>query len=126
MAFHISSFEKCPFRSSAQFLIGLFGSVTSKHIIKVLICIEFILTGVNVNFITFARYCDNVALEGWTFALFYVAIGAVELALALYIFYLMFEKKQSENIEKYLDSEVRFHRNIKTHVKDFRILQIFI
>lgn len=33
---------------------------------------------------------------------------------------------RNENIEKYLDSEVRFHRNIKTHFKDFRILQIFI
>ena len=85
------------------FVIGIAGAVLSKHVIKVLISIEFILTGVNVNFITFARYCDNVALEGWTFALFYVAIGAVELALALYIFYLMFEKKQSENIEKYGD-----------------------
>jgi NADH:ubiquinone oxidoreductase subunit K len=36
-------------------------------------------------------------------SLFYVAIGAVELALALYIFYLMYSKKESENIDKYGD-----------------------
>ena len=85
------------------FLIGLFGSVTSKHIIKVLICIEFILTGVNINFVTFATFCDNVQLDGFIMALFYVAIGAVELAVALYIFYLMYIQKESENIDKYGD-----------------------
>ena len=86
-----------------MFLIGIVGSIVSKHVIKVLISIEFILTGVNINFITFATYCDNVIFDGYIMALFYVAIGAVELAVALYIFYLMYTKKQSENIEKYGD-----------------------
>lgn len=86
-----------------MFLIGIVGSILSKHVIKILISIEFILTGVNINFITFATYCDNVIFDGYIAALFYVAIGAVELAVALYIFYLMYSKKQSENIEKYGD-----------------------
>ena len=86
-----------------MFLIGIVGSILSKHVIKVLISIEFILTGVNINFITFATYCDNVIFDGFIAALFYVAIGAVELAVALYIFYLMYSKKQSENIENYGD-----------------------
>ncbi len=86
-----------------MFLIGIVGSILSKHVIKVLISIEFILTGVNINFITFATYCDNVIFDGYIAALFYVAIGAVELAVALYIFYLMYSKKQSENIENYGD-----------------------
>lgn len=85
------------------FVIGLIGSIISKHVIKVLISIEFILTGVNINFITFATFCDNVHLDGYVMSLFYVAIGAVELALALYIFYLMYSKKETENIDKYGD-----------------------
>ena len=32
-----------------------------------------------------------------------MAIGALELDVAIYIFYLMYSKKQSENIEKYGD-----------------------
>ncbi len=91
------------FLGLALFLIGLVGSIISKHVIKVLICIEFILTGVNINFVTFATYCDNVKFDGYVMALFYVGIGAVELAVALYIFYLMYFKKQSENIEEYGD-----------------------
>ena len=85
------------------FVIGLIGSIISKHVIKVFISIEFILTGVNINFITFATFCDSSTLDGYIMSLFYVAIGAVELAVALYIFYIMYSKKESENIDKYGD-----------------------
>lgn len=83
------------------FIIGLAGSILAKNVIKVLIAIEFMLTGVNINFITFASYCDSINLDGYIMALFYVGIGAAELAIALYIFYLMFRKKKSDNIERY-------------------------
>ena len=85
------------------FVIGIAGSIVSKHVIKVLISIEFMLTGVNINFITFATFCDSTQFDGYVMSLFYVGIGAVELALALYIFYLMYNKKQSENLDKYGD-----------------------
>jgi len=85
------------------FVIGLAGSIVCKNVIKVLICIELILTGVNINFATFARYCGGVDADGYVMILFYTAIGAAELAIALYIFYFMHSKKCSDNIEKYGD-----------------------
>lgn len=83
------------------FLIGIIGSMLVKNLIKVLIAIEVMLTGININFITFASYCGSDKFDGYIMALFYVGIGAVELAVALYIFYLMFQKKESDNIESY-------------------------
>lgn len=85
------------------FIIGLLGSILVKNMIKVLISVEFMLTGININFVTFAAFCDNINFDGYIMALFYVGIGAVELAVALYIFYLMYQKKESDNIEKYGD-----------------------
>ena len=85
------------------FLMGILGTIISKHVITVLISIEIMLTGINLNFITFSTFCDSSNLDGYIFSLFYVAIGAVELALALYIFYLMYNKKHSDNIDKYGD-----------------------
>lgn len=85
------------------FVIGILGTILSEHVIKVLISIEFILTGVNINFITFATFCDGANLDGYLVSLFYVAIGAIELAVALFIFYLMYSKKKSENLDKYGD-----------------------
>ena len=84
-----------------MFLIGLLGSVLVKNMIKVLISIEIMLLGVNINFVTFASFCDNVKFDGYIIALFYVGLGAVELAVALYLFYLMFHKKGSDSIEHY-------------------------
>ena len=84
-----------------MFLIGLLGSVLVKNMIKVLISIEIMLLGVNINFVTFASFCDNVRFDGYIIALFYVGLGAVELAVALYLFYLMFQKKGSDSIEHY-------------------------
>ena len=85
------------------FIIGLVGTILVKNVIKVLISIEFMLTGICINFVTFATFCDNINLDGYVFTLFYSGIGAVELAIALYIFYLMFKKKNSDNIGSYSD-----------------------
>lgn len=85
------------------FVIGFAGSIACKNVIKVLICIEFMLTGVNINFATFAKYCGGISADGFVMVLFYTGIGSVELAVALYLFYYMHEKKQSDNIEKYGD-----------------------
>lgn len=83
------------------FLIGLFGTIVSKNMLKVLISVEFMLTAVNINFIAFASFFDNIKLNGFVFSLFYIAVGAVEIAIALAIFYLMFRTKQSVNTEDY-------------------------
>lgn len=80
------------------FLIGLLGTVLVKHIIKILISVEIMLLGVNINFVTFAAFCDNVKFDGFVMALFYVGLGAVELAVALYIFYLMYQKNRSSEL----------------------------
>lgn len=85
------------------FLIGFWGAIISKNMIKVLISIEFMLTSVNINFIAFACYFDNVRLDGLVFSLFYISVGAVEIAIALAIFYLMFRTKQSVNTEDYTE-----------------------
>jgi len=83
------------------FLIGAIGAVVCKNIIKILLCIEFMLTAVNINIIAFASYVDSVKLQGFVFALFYTAIGAIEIAISLIIIYMMYRTKKSINIEKY-------------------------
>lgn len=83
------------------FLIGLFGAIVSKNMLKALISVEFMLTAVNINFIAFASFFDNIKLTGFIFSLFYIATGAVEIAIALVIFYLMFKTKHSVNTEDY-------------------------
>lgn len=83
------------------FLIGFWGVVISRNMIKVLINVEFMLTAVNINFIAFASFFDNIKLNGFVFSLFYIAVGAVEIAIALAVFYLMFREKNSVDTQDY-------------------------
>lgn len=85
------------------FLAGILGSIFSKSVIKVLICIEFMLLGVNINFVTFGTFCDGIKFDGYIISLFYIGLGSVELGIALYLFYLMFQNKNSDNMNSYTD-----------------------
>lgn len=83
------------------FTIGFVGTIISKNVLKVLISIEFILTAVNINFIAFSTFNDNIVNNGYVFSIFYLALGAVEIAIAIAIFYLMFKSKKSVDINDY-------------------------
>lgn len=66
------------------FLIGIIGIfVTRKNIILVFMCIELILLSVNLNFIIFSIYLDDVI--GQIFAIFVLTVAAAESAIGLAI-----------------------------------------
>lgn len=83
------------------FCIGLCGVVIAKNIIKVLISLELMLCAVNINLVAFGLYSSNTDFDGYIFSLFYIAIGAIEVAIALYIFKAMYKKNNSANVEDY-------------------------
>ena len=87
--------------SLVLFVIGFVGVIISKNIFKVLISMEFMLTSVNINFIAFSSFVDNVNMTGYVFSIFYIGIGAIELAIAVAIFYLMYKSKHSVDINDY-------------------------
>jgi len=66
------------------FLVGLTGIfVTRKNIIIILMCVELILLAVNINFIVFSVYLDD--LTGQIFALYVLTVAAAESAIGLAI-----------------------------------------
>ena len=83
------------------FCIGLCGVVISKNVIKVLISLEIMLCAVNINLVAFGHFSANTQFDGYIFSLFYIALGAIEVGVALYIFYAMYKKNNSANIEDY-------------------------
>ena len=83
------------------FAIGFIGVIISKNILKVLISAEFLISAVNLNFIAFATFSDNVNLTGYSFALFSVVIGAIELAIALAVFFILYKNKKTVDINEF-------------------------
>lgn len=86
-----------------MFSIGFIGLVLSKNIIKALICIEIIMSAINLNFIAFNSYKNYISLTGTEFALFITAISALQSAIGLVLIYLIYKNKRtmtSEEIEE--------------------------
>lgn len=67
------------------FGIGLYGLLTRRHLIGMLLSIELMLNATNINFIAFSRFQAADGSAGQVFSLFVIAISACEVAIALAI-----------------------------------------
>jgi NADH:ubiquinone oxidoreductase subunit K len=67
------------------FVCGALCMATKRNAIGVLIGVELVLNGTNVNFVAFARYNSAFQVEGQVFALFTIVLAAAEAAIALAI-----------------------------------------
>ena len=67
------------------FTCGVVCMATKRNAIGVLIGVELVLNGANVNFVAFSRYHPAFQLEGMIFALFVIVMAAGEAAIALAI-----------------------------------------
>jgi NADH-quinone oxidoreductase subunit K len=68
-----------------MFFIGIYGFITRKNMIAILISLELVLNAVEINFAVFNRYLFPGQLEGMFFTVFGIAITAAETAVALAI-----------------------------------------
>ena len=71
--------------STLMFFIGIYGFITRKNMIAILISLELVLNAVEINFAVFNRYLYPEQMEGMFFALFGIAITAAETTVALAI-----------------------------------------
>jgi NADH-quinone oxidoreductase subunit K len=71
--------------SAALFCIGLFGLMTRRNAIAMLMCIELMLNAANINLVAFSAYLKGHTLTGQVFALFVLALAAAEAAVGLAI-----------------------------------------
>lgn len=71
--------------SMIMFCCGVYGFLTRKNMIAMLISLELMLNSVDINFAVFNRYLFPGQLEGMMFSLFAIAIAAAETAVAIAI-----------------------------------------
>lgn len=71
--------------SLIMFCCGLYGFITRKNMIAMLISLELMLNSADMNFVIFNRFLFPGQMEGMMFTLFAIAIAAAETALAIAI-----------------------------------------
>lgn len=79
--------------AATVFAIGLFGVVTRRNTIGILLGIELMLNAVNINLVAFARFAADVT--GMVFTVFTICITVAEAALGLAIVILLFRTRRT-------------------------------
>jgi NADH-quinone oxidoreductase subunit K len=93
----MSDFAFCLAVSAALFTLGVVGVVVKRNAIVVFMCIELMLNGANLSFVTFARQHGQV--DGQIFVFFVMAIAAAEVAIGLAIIVTVFRNRASINVD---------------------------
>ena len=84
--------------STLMFFIGIYGFITRKNMIAMLISLEIVINAVGINFVVFNRYLYPELMEGMFFAMFSIAIAAAETTVALAIIINVYRKIGNVNV----------------------------
>ncbi|MFC0187009.1 NADH-quinone oxidoreductase subunit NuoK [Fictibacillus aquaticus] len=82
------------------FCIGLFGALTKKNAVIVLISIELMLNAVNINLVAFSKYSLHPGLSGQIFTLFTIAVAAAEAAVGLAILIALYRNRPTVSVDE--------------------------
>jgi len=85
------------------FFIGVYGFLTRRNLISILISVEMILNASVVNFVIINKYLYPDVLQGVLFSIFIIAIAAAETALAVSIIINLYRQINSVEVK---DTEV--------------------
>lgn len=72
------------------FAIGLFGVITRRNVIGILMSLELMFNAANINFVAFNKYVVTEPLAGQLFAIFIVVVAAAEATVGLAIVLLVY------------------------------------
>nr|YP_009460829.1 NADH dehydrogenase subunit 4L [Galeopsis tetrahit]YP_010699317.1 NADH-plastoquinone oxidoreductase subunit 4L [Galeopsis bifida]AUT82099.1 NADH dehydrogenase subunit 4L [Galeopsis tetrahit]QVL25096.1 NADH dehydrogenase subunit 4L [Galeopsis bifida]UDY72048.1 NADH dehydrogenase subunit 4L [Galeopsis bifida]WCH61989.1 NADH-plastoquinone oxidoreductase subunit 4L [Galeopsis bifida] len=86
--------------SAYLFSIGIYGLITSRNMVRALMCLELILNSVNINFVTFSDIFDNRQLRGDIFSIFVITIAAAEAAIGSAIVSSIYRNRKSTRINQ--------------------------
>lgn len=86
--------------TTLMFFIGIYGFLTRRNLIAMLMSIELILNAVNINFVAFNHYLHPQGLQGHFFALIAIAIAAAEAAVVIAIVINIYRNFKAIDVDK--------------------------
>jgi len=92
--------QSCLLLAFLLFAIGIYGVLTRRNAIGILISMELMLNAANINFIAFAHFKAVDATAGAIFSLFVIAVTACEMAIALAIAIIVYRRHKHLDVDK--------------------------
>jgi NADH-quinone oxidoreductase subunit K len=81
--------------AAALFCIGLYGVLSRKNAIAILLGVELMLNAVNLNLVAFWRYLDPARMGGQAFAIIVFAVAAAEVAVGLALIISVYRRRKT-------------------------------
>lgn len=85
--------------AAALFCLGLYGALSRRNAVAVLMGVELMLNAVNINLIAFNRYVVPELVTGQLFAIFVIAVAAAEAAVGLALIIAIYRTLDTVNLE---------------------------
>ncbi len=86
--------------SAMLFSIGVYGVLTRRNAVLILMSVELMLNAASINMVAFAAYASPAAFTGIIFAIFIITIAAAEVGLALAIILRIFRNRGTANVDE--------------------------
>lgn len=81
--------------AAALFSVGLFGALSRRNAVAILLGIELMLNAVNINLAAFWRYGNVMNMAGQVFAIIVFAVAAAEVAVGLALVISVYRKRNT-------------------------------
>lgn len=89
------------FLGMTLFSLGIYGVLSRRNAIGILLSVELMLNGVNVVMVTFARYGNtSQELAGQMFAMFIIAVAAAEAAVGLALVIAVYRQRRTIQVDQ--------------------------
>ena len=85
--------------SAILFAIGLYGALSKRNAVVILMCIELMLNAVNIAMVAFSHH--KAAIAGQVFAIFIMVVAAAEVAVGLALIIAIYRHKKTVDAEKF-------------------------
>lgn len=86
--------------SAALFSIGVYGALSRRNAIGILMGIELVLNAVNINLVAFWRYITPTDISGQVFAIMVITVAAAEAAVGLAIVIAVYRRRHSAIVDE--------------------------
>ncbi len=86
--------------SAALFCLGVYGALSRRNAIGILMGVELILNAVNINLIAFWRHVAPNDVAGQIFAIVVIAVAAAEASVGLAIIIAVYRRRHSAIVEE--------------------------
>ncbi|MAE10695.1 MAG: NADH-quinone oxidoreductase subunit NuoK [Dehalococcoidales bacterium] len=81
--------------STVLFSIGLYGALSKRNAIVILMCVEIMLNAVNISMVAFSRFITPTLLTGQVFAIFIIVVAVSEAAVGLAIIIAIYRNRET-------------------------------